>query len=200
MMQIAKSAAMLALGLLAFTTLGIAYAQFPGGGAGGGMGRSPGGIGGGPGGMGGPPGRGSGGPAEKSMAQVAAAELQMNIASLRGDLKLSKAQQSLFDTYVDKVTTLGDDIQRTQLTLRSAKNVERGIEQQFGQMIDVARNRLAAVEDIAEAGTILFESLSAEQKAIASGRLVALVMPLLAGGPMLGMGDAGTRGMRVGAP
>ena len=32
MMQIAKSAAMLALGLLAFTTLGIAYAQFPGGG------------------------------------------------------------------------------------------------------------------------------------------------------------------------
>ena len=150
--------------------------------------------------MGGPPGRAPGGHAETSMPQGAAADLQMNIARLRDDLKLTKAQQILFDAYVDKITTLGDDIQRSQVTLRSTKNVELASPQQFGQMIDLARNRLTAVEEIAEAGTILFESLSSEQKAIANGRLAALVTPLLAGGPMLGMGDPGLRGMRLGAP
>jgi hypothetical protein len=134
------------------------------------------------------------------MAQAAAADLQMNISRLREDLKLTKAQQILFDAYVDKITTLGDDIQRSQVTLRSTKNVELASPQQFGQMIDLARNRLTAVEDIADAGTILFESLSAEQKAIANGRLAALVTPLLVGGPMLGVGDPALRRMRVGAP
>ena len=149
--------------------------------------------------MGGPPGRGPGAPAKSSMAQ-AEADLQMNITRLRDDLKLTKAQQTLFDAYVDKITSLGDDIQRSQVTLRSTKNVELTSSQQFGQMIDLARNRLTAIEDIAEAGTILFESLSAEQKAIANRRLAALVTPLLAGGQMLGMGDPSLRGMRIGAP
>ena len=124
----------------------------------------------------------------------------MSIARLRDDLKLTNAQQILFDKYVDKIATLGDDIQRGQVTLRSTKNVELASPQQFGQMIDLARNRLTAVEDIAEAGTRLFESLSAEQKPIANRRLAALVTPLLAEGPMLGMGGPGSRGMRVGAP
>ena len=124
----------------------------------------------------------------------------MNITRLRDDLKLTKAQQTLFDAYVDKMTSLGDDIQRSQVTLRSTKNVELTSSQQFGQMIDLARNRLTAIEDIAEAGTILFESLSAEQKAIANRRLAALVTPLLAGGQMLGTGDPSLRGMRIGAP
>jgi len=205
----AKVTASLALCLLAFTTSGFAYAQFPGGGggAGGGMGRGPGGMGGGPGGMGGgpggmggPQGRGPGGPAEASMAQAAAADLQMTITRLRDDLKLAKAQQILFDAYVDKITNLGDDIQRSQVTLRSTNNVELASPQQFGQMIDLARNRLTAVEEIAEAGTKLFESLSGEQKAIANRRLAALVTPLLVGGPMVGVGDAGLPRMRVGAP
>ena len=134
------------------------------------------------------------------MAQATAADLQMNITRLREDLKLTKAQQILFDAYVDKITTLGDDIQRSQVTLRSTMNVALASPQQFGQMIDLARNRLTAIEDIAEAGTILFESLSAEQKAIANRRLAALVTPLLAGGPMVGMGDPGLSSKRVGAP
>jgi hypothetical protein len=115
---------------------------------------------------------------------------------LRDDLKLTKAQQILFDAYVDRITTLGDDIQRSQVTLRSTKNVELASPQQFGQMIDLARNRLTAIEDIAEAGTILLENLSAEQKTIANSRLAALVTPLLAGGPMFGLGDPNLRGMR----
>jgi len=151
---------------------------------------------GGPGGMGGPPGRAPVGSAETSMAKAAAAELQMNIARLRDDLKLTKAQQILFDAYVDNIAALGDDIQRSQVTLRSTRDVELASPQQFAQMIDIARNRLTAIEDIAESGKILFESLSAEQKPIANSRLAALVTPLLAGGPMLGMGDPSLRGMR----
>jgi len=54
-----------------------------------------------------------------------------------------------------------------------------------GILASTRRNRLTAVEDIAEAGTMLFEILSAEQKAIANGRLAALVTPLLTGGPTL---------------
>ena len=180
--------ARLALCLLAITTTGIAYAQFPGGGGGaggstgrgpGGMGGGPGGMGGGPGGMGGPPGRAPVGSAETSMAKAAAAELQMNIARLRDDLKLTKAQQILFDAYVDNIAALGDDIQRSQVTLRSTRDVELASPQQFAQMIDIARNRLTAIEDIAESGKILFESLSADQKPIANSRLAALVTPLL---------------------
>ena len=124
----------------------------------------------------------------------------MNITRLRDDLKLTKAQRILFDAYVDKITTLGDDIQRSKVTLRSTINVDLASPQQFGQMIDLARNRLTAIEDIADAGTLLFASLSADQKSIANSRLAALVTPLLAGGPMVGMGDPGLRGKRVGAP
>ena len=134
------------------------------------------------------------------MAQAVAAELEMNITRLRDDLKLTKAQQILFDAYVDRITTLGDDIQRSQVTLRSTKNVELASPQQFGQMIDLARNRLTAIEDIAEAGGMLFESLSPDQKPIADRRLAALVTPLLAGGPMIGTGDPGLRGKRMTAP
>ena len=150
--------------------------------------------------MGGPPGRAPGGHAETSMPQGAAVDLQMNIARLRDDLKLTKAQQILFDAYVDKIMSLGDDIERSQITLRSAKNVELASPQQFGQMIDLARNRLTAIEDIAEAGRILFESLSPDQKPIADRRLAALVAPLLAGGPMIGTGDPSLGGKRMTAP
>jgi hypothetical protein len=199
-MKPAKVTARLALYILAFATSGIAVAQFPGGGAGGGMGRGPGGPGGGPGAMGSPPGRPPSAPAEASMAKAAAADLQMNIARLRDDLKLTKGQEFMFDTYVDKITALGDDILRSQATLRSTKIVELEGPQQFGQMIDLARNRLTAIEDIAEAGMKLFESLSVEQKSIANRRLASLVTPLLAGGPISGMIDPGLRGMRATPP
>ena len=59
--------------------------------------------------MGAPPGRGPVGPTETSVAQATAADVQVNISHLRDDLKLTKAQQVLFDAYVDKVFTGGSD-------------------------------------------------------------------------------------------
>ena len=62
------------------------------------------------------------------------------------------------------MTSLGDDIQRSRVTLRSTKNVELTSSQQFGEIIDLARNRLTAIEDIAEAGTILLKVCQRSRK------------------------------------
>lgn len=146
--------------------------------------------------MGGPPGRGPGSMGSPSMAQAAAADLQADIVRLRDDLKLTTTQQRLFDAYIDKIMSFGDDIQRSQFALRSLPSSETSSPKKFGQLVDAARNRLAALEDIAEAGTAVYANLSPGQKSIADRRLAEIAWPLVSGDSMRGPDDGGMRGPR----
>jgi hypothetical protein len=54
---------------------------------------------------------------------------------------------------------------------------------QLDALADIARNRLAAVEDVVDAGKALYESLTEEQKALADTRLARITQPLVESDP-----------------
>jgi len=73
---------------------------------------------------------------------------------LREDLKLTSVQQPLWDAYADKVSALAADISRERVRLRATLQMN-GL-QRIDQSVDVARNRLTALEDIASAAKALY--------------------------------------------
>lgn len=157
-------------GLLVLATLVPAElsAQFGGGFPGGGM------RGGSRGGQGGP------GKAQRTEKEQPVAKVQDRSApvfsllkSFQDDLQLTPEQQSVWQSYADKIMALADDISR-----------ERGKGEGIAQMkalqridhtVDVARNRLTALEDIGDAAKKLFGRLTPQQQAIADPRLATIV-------------------------
>ena len=92
---------------------------------------------------------------------------------LRADLKLTEAQTPLWEAYVRKVVALKDDLARQRARARSdgpAADAPHALD----RLVDVQRDRLAAMEEIADAGRALYKTLSDEQKAIADARLAKL--------------------------
>jgi hypothetical protein len=159
----AGSAAMkrrsIALGLAALFAAADAGAQF------GGMG-----------GMGGGRRGGSrGGASARSDAQPRESVdmLQVNLEELRTDLKLTPEQQPRWDSYREKVEALAGDIGRS----RKRPDPEEKLDavQQLKRLVDTQRNRLAAMEDIADAGSALYNSLTAQQKQLADQRLAKVM-------------------------
>jgi hypothetical protein len=96
---------------------------------------------------------------------------QVVLEELRVDLKLTSAQQPLWDAYVGKIEALRSDIVRQ----RRARPSEADAPRELDRLADVQRDRLTAMEDIAEAGKALYKTLDADQKAIADARLAKLV-------------------------
>ena len=77
--------------------------------------------------------------------------------------------------YVDKVRALGNDLARE----RGRRPAQANVEQQIDRIVDAARNRLTALEDIAQAAKALYAKLSPEQQPAADPRLANLMaMPL----------------------
>ena len=104
-------------------------------------------------------------------------QLETALHELHEDLKLSAAQEPLWESYADKVRALANDVakERSARPPAAASNVL----QRMDRIVDAARNRLTALEDIDQAGKALFESLSAEQKAPADPRLANIMsLPL----------------------
>lgn len=101
------------------------------------------------------------------------------------DLKLTPRQLVLWEAYQEKIGTLIAD----QLRIESSSTRRTSALQQIDVRVDTVRNRLTAMEDIAEAARTLYAALDLEQKKIADQRLAATVPPLYSG-----LGDSGTRG------
>ena len=100
---------------------------------------------------------------------------------LREDLKLTSVQQPLWDAYAGKVSALAADISREQGRLRATlqlKALER-----IDQSVDVARNRLTALEEIASAAKALYGRLTPEQQTIADARLATTLPTNTVAGP-----------------
>lgn len=104
-------------------------------------------------------------------------QIQLQLRDLAQDLKLTPRQTILWEAYQDKVQALMNDLVR----LEPYRPATRGALQQIGGKVEVVRNRLAAMEDIAEAADKLYQTLDAEQRKVADQRLAATVPPLYGG-------------------
>jgi len=104
--------------------------------------------------------------------------LEVTAHELHEDLRLTPQQEPLWDAYLDKIRALGNDIARERRLLGSAAG---NVTQQIDRIVDTARNRLTALEDIAQAAKDLYVKLTPEQQPAASPRLANLMtMPLAA--------------------
>ena len=125
------------------------------------------------GGMGGDSGqKGGGGPdaGDKEPTPV----VETTLHEFHEDLKLTGEQESLFDRYAEAIRALGRDVQRDRSTTASAAKL--AVMQRIERNVDAMRNRLAAVEEIADAAKALYARLRPEQQSTADPRLATLML------------------------
>jgi hypothetical protein len=166
-MNVEKKAFALVLILAMAAAATEAMAQYRGGIPGGGSpgGGTRGGARGGQGEYGQRPG-GEQGPA---MQEDAVSLTEYRLQLLREDLKLTSVQQALWNAYADKVSALAADIARERGRLQATLQMKAL--QRIDQSVDVARNRLTALEEIASAAKSLYGQLAPEQQSLADTRL-----------------------------
>jgi hypothetical protein len=174
-MTLLRILAVAAIAIAGATAALPADAQSPGGPGGGG--RGGGGPGGGMGGPGGDPRSVTRGAAP---ATTGSPMVQVQLDQLEDALRLTPEQRPAWNTYADKVVRLMDDVARSRLP---APPAQIDAPAQLERLTDTARVRLAAIEEIAEAGKKLYPLLSKEQQALADRQLVSILAPALGGSP-----------------
>ena len=103
------------------------------------------------------------------MEEDAVSLTEYRLQLLREDFKLTSAQQPLWDAYADKVSALAADMSRERSRLQATLQLKSL--QRIDQSVDVARNRLTALEEIASAAKALYGRLAPEQQSLADTRL-----------------------------
>jgi hypothetical protein len=88
---------------------------------------------------------------------------------LREDLRLTPEQQLPWKAYADKVIALAADLSRERGRLQTTLQMKAL--PRIDQSVDVARNRLTALEEIASAAKALYGQLAPEQQSLADTRL-----------------------------
>jgi hypothetical protein len=114
-------------------------------------------------------------------------EFSAHVAEVQQRLKLQKAQQAAWDAYARRVQAL---------MLDQLRGVPRGPDNEDGlhqinRRVDIVRNRLAAMEDIADAAAQLYALLSPEQRKVADDLLPTTVPALYSGLPEFPRGPVG---------
>jgi hypothetical protein len=163
-----------ALAALAMAVAAPGYCQFPGG--------SPAGRGGGSKGgegmrMGSPERQGK---EEANPVQNLVAVVTYRLDLLEEDLRLTPDQRGAWKNYRDRVLGMADDMARATRTLASG---EMTAPQRLDRLTDVVRDRLTAMEDVADAGKRLYASLTPVQQQLADRRLAVALMPLAGAEP-----------------
>jgi hypothetical protein len=110
----------------------------------------------------------------------------LRMSQLEEDLNLTPAQLPQWNAYRGKVQGMIDDIKRGPRVSASETTAPKRLD----GLADTARNRLAAVEDIVDAGKALYAVLTPAQREVADRRL-ALPLATLTGV------DAGSVEMRA---
>lgn len=125
--------------------------------------------------------RGDRDPGQKSGVQEPSRvnSLEIALEELHEDLKLGPGQEAAWQTYARQVRALAGDIARQTGARQSTAQMT--LLQRIDGTVDVARDRLTAVEDIAQSAKALYAMLAPEQKAAADPRLANLVSMTLAG-------------------
>jgi hypothetical protein len=107
---------------------------------------------------------------------------------LHVDLKLAPEQEPVWKSFADKVSAMASDMARERARLQSTLQLKAV--QRIDQSVDVARNRLTALEDIASSAKALYARLTPEQQTIADARL-ATTIPSSFGQSVGGIGGMG---------
>ncbi len=113
-------------------------------------------------------------------------QLALILAELQEDLKLTADQQAAWDAYA-RMEALASDLARERG--RTKEVMQMQVLQRLDHAVDVARDRLTAVEDIAAAAKKLYAGLTPEQRSVANPRLATAI----AAAADSGSANAGTR-------
>ncbi len=106
-------------------------------------------------------------------------EFNAHVLDVQQKLKLQPGQQAAWDAYARRVRALMLDQLRG--IPRAPENEDAP--HQINRRVDVVRNRLAAMEDVADAAGQLYALLSAEQRRLADDLLPTTVPALYSGVP-----------------
>ena len=109
---------------------------------------------------------------------AAADQFRLNLQETAQALDLNPQQLVLWEAYQDKLSALMNDMNK----LEPYHPPRQTAVQQIGRKVDLARNRLAAVEEVQEAADRLYRSLNEAQRQIADQRLAG-TLPNLYPGP-----------------
>ena len=102
---------------------------------------------------------------------------QVLLRETAAELKLTPRQLVLWERYQQRVGALMAD----QLRSEPSPNRRLSAPQQIDSRVATVRQRLAAIEEVQQAATAVYESLDAEQKKIADQLLAQTVPPLYSG-------------------
>jgi hypothetical protein len=108
-----------------------------------------------------------------------AGEFSVHLDDVKQKLKLQSAQQPAWDAYARRAQALMED----QLRGVAPPDASEDALHQINRRVDVVRNRLAAMEDIADAAGQLYSTLSPEQRKVADELLPTTVPALYSGLP-----------------
>ena len=126
-------------------------------------------------------GRGSGDGREKGGQELQVSSLEVTLHEFHEDLKLRAEQEPAWDTYVQRIRALASDIARERTQREKA---QMSLLQRIDRTVDMARDRLTAVEDIALSAKSLYARLTPEQQLVADPRLANLIaLPLAVNAP-----------------
>ncbi len=107
-------------------------------------------------------------------------QIEVTLHEFHEDLKLTDAQEPAWESYVAKLRALANDV-----AMESRSRPQVGLVQRIDRIVDSARNRLTALEDIAQSAKSLYAGLTPEQQKMADPRLANIIaMPLAARSPL----------------
>jgi hypothetical protein len=121
--------------------------------------------------------RRDGGEQKKAGEEPRVNQIEVTLHEFHEDLKLADAQEPAWESYVEKLRALARDVARET----RARPPQLGLAERIDRIVDSARNRLTALEDIAQSAKALFAGLTPEQQKMADPRLANIIaMPLAA--------------------
>ncbi len=101
--------------------------------------------------------------------------LEITLEEFHEDLKLTPQQEPAWQAYADSVRALASD-QARHARPKASDAEPPPLLQRIDRLVDSARNRFAALEEIGDRAKVLYGSLSAEQKAMCEPRLANIVI------------------------
>jgi len=110
-------------------------------------------------------------------AAAIADQLDVQLEDVRQQLHLQKEQEPVWNAYAERVDALMADQFGRRTPPPAAAEHENAL-RQIDRKVDVRRNRLAAMEDVADAAKALYAKLTPEQQAIAD-RVLPPTVPAL---------------------
>ena len=100
-------------------------------------------------------------------------QLEVTLREFQEDLKLTASQQRLWESYAEQLRALANDVARERAPRRTTPQVD--LLKRIDQIVDLARNRVTALEEVALSARSLYAALAPEQQVAADPRLANVI-------------------------